>query len=109
MRNREQEIKWQRIIEICMEDVKNYFADIEQSIEFGTYIQPANYFVSYIFSTNARLKAAQQSGLTEKINLYHRAQLKKHNYPIQGIKDCTIASQEECDKEYNGKWYYYYK
>ena len=42
MRNREQEIKWQRIIEICMEDVKNYFADIEQSIEFGTYIQPAN-------------------------------------------------------------------
>ena len=83
MRNREQEIKWQRIIEICMEDVKNYFADIEQSIEFGTYIQPANYFVSYIFSTNARLKAAQQSGLTEKINLYHRAQLKKHNYPIQ--------------------------
>ena len=32
MRNREQEIKWQRIIEICMEDVKNYFADIEQSI-----------------------------------------------------------------------------
>ena len=64
MRNREQEIKWQRIIEICMEDVKNYFADIEQSIEFGTYIQPANYFVSYIFST----KCAIKSGTAKRTN-----------------------------------------
>ncbi len=92
-----------------MEDVKNHFADIEHSIEFGAYILPEDYFVSYIFRTNALLEAAQQSGLTEKINSYHRAQLKKHNYPIRGIHDCCFASQEECDKEYNGNWYYYYK
>ena len=109
MRNKDQELRWQRIIEICMEDVKNHFADIEQSVEFGVYIQPENYFVSYIFSTNAGLKAAQQSGLTEKINSYHKKQLRKYHYPIQGIKDCCFASQEECDKEYGGNWYYYYK
>lgn len=109
MRNKEQELKWQRIIEICMEDVKNHFADIERSIEFGAYIQPENYFVSYIFRTNAQLEAAQQSRLTKKINSYHKEQLRKHHYPIQGIKDCCFASQEECDKKYNGNWYYYYK
>ena len=99
MRNREQEIKWQRIIEICMEDVKNYFADIEQSIEFGTYIQPANYFVSYIFSTNARLKAAQQSGLTEKINLYHRAQLKKHIIQFKELKIVRLLHKKNVIKD----------
>lgn len=109
MRNKEQELKWQSIIRICMENVKKHFTDIDQSIEFGAYIQPENYFVSYIFRTNTLLKAAQQNGLTKKINLFHREQLKKNNYPISGIKDCFFASQEKCDKEYNGNWYYYYK
>lgn len=30
-------------------------------------------------------------------------------YQSQGIKDCGFASQEQCDKEYNGNWYYYFK
>ena len=64
MRNKEQELAWQKVIEACMEDVKKHFADIEQCVEFGAYIQPENYFVSYIFATDAQLKAAQQSGLT---------------------------------------------
>lgn len=109
MRNKKREIIWKKIIEISMENVKNHFADIEQSMEFGVYIQPEDYFVSYIFRTNALLEVARQSGLTEKIISYHRAQLKKHHYPIRGIKDCYFASQEECDKEYNGNWYYYFK
>ncbi len=109
MKNKEQELKWHRIIEICTEDVKCHFPDIYQSIEFGAYIQPENYFVSYIFATDTQLKAAQESGLTEKINFYHREQLRKHHYPIQGIKDCCFASQEECDTKYDGNWYYYYK
>ena len=109
MRNKEQELAWQKVIKACMEDVKNHFTDIKQGVEFGAYIQPENYFVSYIFATDAQLKAAQQSGLTEQINSYHREQLRKHHYPIQGIKDCCFASQEECDKNYGGNWYYYYK
>ena len=109
MRNRDQARKWRRIIEICMEEVKNHFADVERSIEFGAYIQPENYFVSYIFRTSAQLDAAQQSGLTETINSCHREQLKQHHYPIQGIKDCCFASQEECDKKYCGNWYYFFK
>ena len=55
-----------------MDNVKMHFADIDKSIDFGAYIQPENYFVSYIFRTNAKLKAARQSGLTERINLYHK-------------------------------------
>ena len=109
MRNKEQELAWQKVIEACMEDGKKHFADIEQCVEFGAYIQPENYFVSYIFATDAQLKAAQQSGLTEQINSYHREQLTKRHYPIQGIKDCCFASQEECDKKFDGNWYYYYK
>lgn len=109
MRNREEELDREEIVGICMENVKKHFADIDHSIEFGLYILPEDYFVSYIFRTNAQLKAAQQNGLTEKINSYHREQLKKHHYPICGIKDCDFASQEECDKEYDGNWYHYYK
>ena len=109
MRNKEQELAWQKVIGACMEDVKKHFADIEQSVEFGAYIQPENYFVSYIFATDVQLEAAQQSGLTEQVNSYHREQLTKRHYPIEGIKDCTFASQEECDREFGGNWYYYFK
>lgn len=109
MRNREQELEFKNIIKTSMKSVKDHFSNIYLAIEFGAYIQPENYFVAYIFRTNAILETAQQSGLTEKINWYHREQLKKNGYPIQGIKDCVFASQEECDKEYNGNWYYYYK
>ena len=105
MRNKEHELAWQKVIEACMEDVKHHFSDIQQAIEFGWYIQPDNYFVSYIFATDAQLEAARRSGLTETI----REQLTKRHYPIEGIKDCTFASQEECDREFGGNWYYYYK
>ena len=50
MRNKEQEMAWRKVIEACMEDVKHHFDDIQQAIEFGCYIQPDNYFVSYIFA-----------------------------------------------------------
>ena len=105
MRNKEHELAWQKVIEACMEDVKHHFSDIQQAIEFGWY----NYFVSYIFATDAQLEAARRSCLTETINSYHREQLTKRHYPIEGIKDCTFASQEECDREFGGNWYYYYK
>ena len=94
MRNKEQEFVWQKVIEACMENVKHHFDDIQQAIEFGCYIQPDNYFVSYIFATDAQLETARRSGLTEQ---------------IEGIKDCTFASQEECDREFGGNWYYYFK
>ena len=102
MRNKEQELAWQKVIETCMKDVKTRFTDIKRSIEFGAYIQPENYFVSYIFATDSQLEAARRSGLTEQINSYHKKQLKKRHYPIEGIKDCTFASQEECDREFGG-------
>lgn len=109
VRNKVQELKYQNIIRKVKKNVEKHFPEIYFSVEFGAYIQPENYFVAYIFRTNAQLSAAQQSGLMEKINLFHEKQLRKNHYPIQGIKDCYFASQEQCDKEYNGNWYYYFK
>ena len=54
MRNKEQELAWQKVIEACMKDVKTRFTDIKWSVEFGAYIQPDNYFVSYIFATDSQ-------------------------------------------------------
>ena len=116
MRNKEQEFVWQKVIEACMEDVKHHFDDIQQAIEFGCYIQPDNYFVSYIFATDSQLETARRSGLTEQINSYHREQLIKRHYPRpkkkkppSSLARGTFASQEECDREFGGNWYYYFK
>ena len=59
MRNKELEFAWRKVIEACMEDVKHHFYDIQQAIEFGCYIQPDNYFVSYIFATDSQLETAR--------------------------------------------------
>ena len=64
--------------------------------------------MSYIFATDAQLEAARRGGLTKPSIPITRAADKRH-YPIEGIKDCTFASQEECDQEFGGNWYYYYK
>ena len=61
MGNKEQEFVWQKVIEAGMEDVKHHFDDIQQAIEFGCYIQPDNYFVSYIFATDSQLETARQT------------------------------------------------
>ena len=66
MKNKKQKLAWQKVIEACIKDVKTRFTDIKWSIEFGAYIQPENYFVSYLFATDAQLEAAQQSGLTNR-------------------------------------------
>ncbi len=102
MRNKGQELKYQNIIRKVKKNVENYFTDIYFSIEFGAYIEPDNYFAANIFRTNVQLSTAKQ-------NVLHKQQLRRYNYPVQGIKDCGFASQEQCDKDYNGNWYYYFK
>lgn len=62
MRNKEQEFAWRKVIEACMEDVKNHFADIQQAIEFGWYIQPDNYFVSSFFQRSTISRMPSSSG-----------------------------------------------
>ena len=59
-----------------MENVKIHFADIDKSIELAhTFSQETVLYLTF-FCTNVKLKTARQIGLTEKINLYHREQLK---------------------------------
>lgn len=69
MRNKEQEFAWRKVIEACMEDVKHHFDDIQQAVEFGCYIQPDNYFVSYIFATGSQLGQHRTENCVQKMSL----------------------------------------
>jgi hypothetical protein len=100
---------WEKIVEITRKEVVSKFPQLYSSIDFGAYIEADNYFVSYIFRKNEDLKEARDSGLTEEINKYHLKRMKENGYPVNAINDCVFASQEKCEKEYNGNWFYYYK
>lgn len=101
--------EWENIIKKVRLDVEKHFPQIALSIDFGSYIQPDNYFVSYIFKTIKELNDAKQNGLLEEIQNHHKECMKKYGYPSGAINNCVFASQEECDRDYNGNWYYYYK
>nr|WP_314753385.1 hypothetical protein [uncultured Capnocytophaga sp.] len=100
---------WKNIIAQIQEEVKASFQELYASVDFGAYIAPQDYFVSYIFKTEEELGKAKGTGLLQKINNYHQKLLREQQYPEEGIKDCTFASQEDCDKVCSGNWYYYYK
>ena len=100
---------WKNIIVQIQEEVKATFQELYTSVDFGAYIAPQDYFVSYIFKTEEELGKAKGTGLLQKINNYHQKLLREQKYPEEGIKDCTFASQEDCDKVCNGNLYYYYK
>ena len=100
---------WEKIVKKTMGEVKKHFPIIYVSIDFGAYIKPENYFVSYIFRTNKELEEAKESGLVLQIIQYHRERMMRNNYPVEAIKDCVFASQEDCEELYNGNWFYYYK
>ena len=97
------------IVKEAMSRVKAKYKEILMSMEFGVYYSPENYFVSYIFHTDKQLEEAINSGLTAEINQYHKSLLGKNGYPVEGIKDCSFDSQETCDRENGGNWYYYFK
>ena len=100
---------WKNIVACTQEEVKATFRELYASVDFGAYIVPQDYFVSYIFKTEEELSKAKETGLLQKINDCHKKLLHEKEYPGEGIKDCTFASQEDCDKEWNGNWYHYYK
>ena len=100
---------WEEIVDRTKADVQKRFSVLCLSVSFGAYIAPQDYFVSYVFKTTEEYETAKGKGLFEEINAYHRECLRKNGYPEEGIKDCTFASQEECDREFHGNWYYYYK
>ncbi len=101
--------EWQKIVFDVRKKVVRHFPQLKQSIDFGAYISPQNYFVSYIFKTDKALNKAKESGLLEEITKYHKSLMEKEGYPAEAIKDCIYASIEDCNKTCGGNWYYYYK
>jgi hypothetical protein len=106
---RDKNADWEKIVKKTRKEVVDKFPQLYSSLDFGAYIKADNYFVSYIFRTNNELKEARDRGLTIKINKYHLKRMKANGYPMNAIQDCDFASQEECEKMYNGNWFYYYK
>ena len=106
---RKENEKWQMIVEMCRKLVEKKYPVLYNSLDFGAYFEPIHYFVSFIFYTNKELKEAKESGITNSINEYFRTCMKDNGYPIEAIKDCDFASQEQCEKDYSGNWFYYYK
>lgn len=100
---------WEDIVVRTRNEIKKRFVEIYASLDFGAYIAPENYFVSYIFQTDEELDKAHRNGLLREINDCHKKSLYEYGYPVEAIKDCTFASQEECEKRFGGNWYYYYK
>ncbi len=101
--------KWEKLVTKTRKKVQKNFAEIYDSLDFGLYAEPQQYFVSYIFKTDADLNTARESGLLFKISEYHKECLKNVEYPASAINDCVFASQEDCDRSCDGNWFYYYK
>lgn len=101
--------EWEKIVGEVRDEVVKHFPRIRNSLDFGAYIAPQDYFVSYIFKTDRELDAAAESGLLDKVIEYHKELMEKKGYPAEAIKDCVFASQEACDRECKGNWWYYYK
>lgn len=102
-------VNWKTIVEKTRAATENKFQEIYSSLDFGAYISPENYFVSYIFKTDSELEAAKANGLTEKIKDYHKAKMTELGYPKEAVQDCFFATQEDCDRSFKGNWFYYYK
>ena len=101
--------EWQNIVLKCRKVVEKQYPELYASLDFGVYNSPVNYFVSFIFRTNKELEDAKEKGLTNYINAYFKSCMIDNGYPVEAIKDCDFASQEQCEKEYSGNWFYYYK
>ncbi len=101
--------KWKNIVKRTTEYVINSFDEIVYAVDFGAYIAPEDYFVSYIFKNDTALQNAESTGLSDEINRLHKLKMLENGYPKNSVKDCVFASQEDCDRRFNGNWYYYYK
>ena len=104
-----QEETWRNIVNEAGRGVKSKYPNVIHAIEMGAYIKPEHYFMAYVFKTDKELEQAKESGLLAEINEYHKELLRQFGYPEEGITDCTFASQQTCDREFKGNWYYYFK
>ena len=50
---------WKNIIAKTQDEVKATFQELYASVDFGAYIAPQDYFVSYIFKTEEELSNAK--------------------------------------------------
>lgn len=57
---------WKNIIAQTQEEVKATFQELYASVDFGAYIAPQDYFVSYIFKTEEELSKGNRLTAKDK-------------------------------------------
>lgn len=57
----EKNAQWEGIVGAARVQVQERFKEIFQSLDFGAYIRPEHYFVSYIFKTTEEMNRAEKS------------------------------------------------
>ena len=87
-----------------MEDVKHHFDDIQQAIEFGCYIQPDNYFVSYIFATDSQFRdgAAERPERNRSIPITESSWINESSTrPLREVKALhPLPHRRRCDRDH---------
>ena len=103
--------KYEKIIKASLVKVKDKYPELLFGSYFGALdVGKENYFVYFVFKSNKELNTARKEGICISIEDYWKKCMTQLEYEKDYIKSsCDFASQEECEKQFGGNWYYYYK
>ena len=80
---------------------------------FGaTGIDPKHLFIFAILPKRSDVDACKASNGWKRIQEALFERLRAHGYPVESLDEnqaCLLFSQQECDEEANGNWYYFFK
>lgn len=108
----------EEIVKICNVDVRTKYSALYMVFYFGAIqIAPQHLVVCFIFKYDYELNQAKQDGTCDCIQSYWKNCMLKNGWPeeafltkeLGNVSTCTFASQETCERECNGNWYYYFK
>lgn len=105
-------------VEKIIKDVREKYPALYTSFHFGAiHLAPQHLVVCFIFKSDHELNQAARNGTCESIERYWKESMLKNGWPEEAfsVKElghtatCVFASQETCDREFNGNWWYYFK
>lgn len=105
-------------IEKVIKDVSEKYPALYTSFHFGAIdLAPQHLVVCFIFKSDHELNQAVRNGTCESIERYWKESMLKNGWPEEAFSvkklghtaTCVFASQETCDREFNGNWWHYFK
>jgi hypothetical protein len=101
----------------ALAEVKPLAVEVTSSQKFwfshfgATGIDPKHLVIFGVLPTRAEVEACISSGGWKDVQEAILLRLCAHSYPVEslGEKRALLFSQEECDEEAKGNWYYFFK